>query len=148
MRTALAAANAHILQLTAQQQQQASCSLQDPPQQLHASTTCQHSTAGPLTDTQCSTHDAGHDACAAGPNPDARTPHTANSQASEPYACSAAASAHEDVLQDLQQQVAVRQQQLDQANEQIKDLVQHLALKHDAVQFAENRAAMLQHQVC
>jgi isopenicillin N synthase-like dioxygenase len=59
-----------------------------------------------------------------------------------------AASVQEDVLQELQQQLAVRQQQLDLANEQIKDLVQHLALKRDAVQFAEQRAAMLQHQVC
>lgn len=146
MRTALAAANAHILLLTAQQQEHASCSLQEPSKTPGASTAA---SAGSV-----SAHATGPGAAAAqSPGPsDASAAAEATprrcSLAGASQACSAAALGQEGVLQELQQQLAVRQQQLDLASEQIKELVQHLALKHDAVQFAEQRAAMLEHQVC
>jgi hypothetical protein len=142
MRTALAAANAHNLLLTAQQQEKASCSLQDPPETLGGSTAC---TAGSV-----STHTAGLGAAAQSPGASAAAAATPrrNSLAGASHACSAAAVGQEGVMHELQQQLAVRQQQLDLASEQIKELVEHLALKHDAVQIAEQRAAMLQHQVC
>jgi hypothetical protein len=149
MRTALAAANAHILLLTAQQQEHASCSLQHT--QAETQGPCIACTAG-----LGSAHTESRRPGAAAQSLDASAAAAAastprrSSLAGGSQACStsAAAVAQEEVLHDLQQQLAVRQQQLDLASEQIKELVQHLALKHDAVQFAEQRAAMLQDQVC
>lgn len=52
------------------------------------------------------------------------------------------------VVQELQGQLQVQRRQLEAADEQVKALVQHLALRLDAAEFAERRAALLEKQVC
>lgn len=55
-----------------------------------------------------------------------------------------AASTNEDsmVVQELQGQLQVQRRQLEAADEQVKELVQHLALRLDAAEFAEPRTAL------
>lgn len=118
MRSALAAANTHISQLTQPQHS-------SPPQH-----TLQESDAQQL----CPQHT-----------------HTAASVQAQQCACgqdggapSSCCCCQQDVAQ---QQLAEQRQQLEDAHEQIRDLALLLALKHDCVEFAERRAAMLEHQV-
>jgi hypothetical protein len=60
------------------------------------------------------------------------------------------AAPHDDasaVVQELQGQLQVQRRQLEAADEQVKELVQHLALRLDAAEFAERRSALLEKQV-
>lgn len=60
-----------------------------------------------------------------------------------------AASTNEDsMVQELQGQLQMQRRQREAADEQVKELVQHLALRLDAAEFAERRAALLKKQVC
>jgi hypothetical protein len=121
MRIALAAANAHILQLTAQHPPQ-----HKPPAQTHAHD--KHSAAHEGSSAHAHAHGQAHAHTGAGSSSSQEAP-------------------QHNLLQELQLQLSVQRQQLEVVNEQVKELVQHLALKHDQVDFAEQRAALLEQQV-
>jgi hypothetical protein len=126
MRIALASANAHILTLTQQQLQQQQLAEQQLLQQQPPQHEQPQAADTPRTQ----------------PTPPASSQQPDSSQAAALSSC-----CQDSVVRQLQLQLSVQRQHLEVAHEQIKELAEHLALKHDVAEYAERRAVMLEKQV-
>lgn len=143
MRTALAAANAHIFTVSAKQQElqqsfSALCAQKQEPATLQQQVQVDLQTAAahlpPASDNNLAADSTS--SCSTQPAPPGPS--------CNPQDGAAAAAV---VVEQLQQQLRAQQQQMEVAQQQVKELVHHLALKHDCCRFAERRADMMQQQV-